>query len=456
MDAKEMERYRPRLSRFLSSFEGAFGRPEPRAHLGDYVRGQLSDLPRKSIEPIALEANVPPRTLQYFLSSACWDEELIRRRLQERVVARQSKLDVGIIDETSYAKKGDKTPGVKRQHCGASGKKDNCVVSVHLGFLGAGGFRALLDGELFLPEDWSADRRRCEEAGIPAEMFYRPKWQIALELLDRAEKNGVHLPWLTYDEGYGRIPKFHEGLNERGQLYVGEVPCNFSGWCKGVHAGVAASRVDDLVARSPVFTEQQWRPYHIKDGGKGPVVWEAKFVYGFYYSDGGEARGPRWLIVARNALDHEEIKYFVSNGPPATPRRELLRAGFSRFAVERCFEDDKTEIGLDHFEVRNYSSVKRHLMISAISLMFLAEIHQEDREKKSRVDSLPGSHGRECDDHGPGDGPGSERAVFGKDRIDYQPPAGTKRDGTKKPPQGKVASFAPRWVPDRPHDQMPA
>lgn len=398
MDAKQMGSLRPRLERFLGVFTESFGRPEPQEHLQTYVQGQLSDLPRKSIEPIALNFATPPRTLQQFLSRARWDEDQMRARLQERVAARHSDDDVAIIDETSYSKKGHKTPGVQRQHCGATGKKDNCAVTVHLGYAGAGGFRVLLDGELFLPQDWSEDRQRCNKAGIPAEMVYRPKWRIALELLDRAKQNGLHLPWLTYDEGYGRIPEFHRELQQRGQLHVAEVPANFYGWCKGVGRGVPASRVDDLVRHSPAFMDQKWEPYFIKEGEKGPIIWEAKFVADFYLSDGGTPTGPRWLIVARNVLDRDEVKYFVSNAPPETTRTQLLRVGFTRFAVERCFEDEKSEIGLDHFEIRNYLSLKRHLIISAVSLFFLAEVQQEDRGEKSAVDGLPGAYGGQCHD----------------------------------------------------------
>src|SRR5665213_1436381 len=413
MDAHEIESLQPRLSLFLNGFGEFFGRPEPQQHLRTYVRGQLSDLPRKSIEPMALNFDTPPRTLQQFLSRAHWDEEGVRACLQKRVAERVSDDDVGVIDETSYSKKGGKTPGVKRQHCGATGKKDNCAVTVHFAYAGAGGFRSILDGELFLPEDWSQDRQRCEEAGIPAEMVYRPKWKIALELVDRAAQNGLRLPWLTHDEGYGRIPEFHLGLQQRGQLYVAEVPTNFCGWCKGIDRGVAASRVDDLVRHSPVFRDQPWETYFIKEGEKGPIVWEAKFVAEFYLSDAGKPAGPYWLIVARNALDHDEVKYFVSNGPPTTPRTQLLRVAFTRFAVERCFEDEKTEIGMAHFEVRNYLSLKRHLIISAVSLFFLAEVHQEKREKKSGTDRLPGADGRQRHDHQLVDGRRQAAAISG-------------------------------------------
>ena len=208
MDAKAIEGLRKRLKVFLGEFADCFGRREPADHLHTYIQGQLSDLPRKSIEPIALHFGTPPRTLQQFLSLAHWDEDRMRQRMQERVANGHSQADaVGVIDETSYLKKGQRTPGVKRQHCGAVGKKDNCTVSVHLAYATPADFRVLLDGELFLPEDWSEDRQRCREAGIPNDMVYRPKWKIALELRDRAVANGVALPWLTFVGGDRRHGK---------------------------------------------------------------------------------------------------------------------------------------------------------------------------------------------------------------------------------------------------------
>jgi SRSO17 transposase len=467
MDANAIVELRPRLARFLDGFDDCFGRPEPEAHLSTYIKGQLSDLPRKSIEPIALHFGTPPRTLQQFLSGAHWDEDRMRQRVQEQVAARYTHgKAVGIIDETSFPKKGTRTPGVKRQHCGATGKRDNCSVSVHLAYAAPHGFRVLLDGELFLPEDWSADRQRCRQAGIPDEMVYRPKWRIALELWDRAVASGVHLPWLTFDEEYGRIPEFHQQLDQRGQWYVAEVPCNFYGWCKRpqpLHKkhhrhgpgdlkvkSPPASRADDLARYSPAFKAQPWRKFYIKDSQKGPIVWEAKFAT-FYISDAGMPGRPHWLIVARNALDPDEVKYFVSNAPLNTRQEELLRVGFSRYAIERCFEDDKTEVGLDHFEVRNYPSLKRHLIISSLSLLFLAEIHRQDRGEKSGVDGLPGADGGQRDDPLPVDAGEQASGVSATSGAEHRLHAAKER----RRPQESSQGGAPPASPSRHQNLLP-
>jgi SRSO17 transposase len=425
MDAAQIAGLAPELDSYLLNFDDCFGRSEPVAHLRTYVNGQLSDLPRKSVEPMALAAGTPPRTLQQFLSGANWDRSQMCRKVQAMVAAEHvHPRAVGVFDETTFVKKGDKTPGVKRQYCGASGKIDNCTTSVHLAYATPDGFLAQLDAELFLPQDWSDDRDRCRDCGIPQELVYRPKWKIALELHERAIANGVVFPWTTFDEGYGLIPEFLHALDDRGQRYVGEVPSNFVGWCKspkvrpagsrrrGVRKGPryktprlaedsAVSRVDDLCRHSPTFTSQPWTPFHIKDTTKGPIVWEAKAGMFQFKRDGMPTRA-HWLIIARNVLDPSEVKYFISNAPAGTPLEMLLQVGFSRWGVERCFEDQKTELGMDHFEVRNFKSLERHLAITSVSLLFLARTRQKLRGEKTTgdggTDGLPGSHRRQCND----------------------------------------------------------
>ena len=209
MDAEQIHGLKPRLTRYLKRFADCFARKDTRAHLAVYVEGQLSDLNGKNVEAIAKQARVPVRTLQEFLSLLKWDHDRMRDRLQEIVVAEHAgRHAIGILDETSFVKKGDKTPGVQRQHCGAVGKQENCVVTVHLGYA-VGDFHCLLDGE------------------------------------------------------------------------------------------------------------------------KGPVVWEVKHVL-FYPKDAqGLPARPYHLVVARNVLKPDEIKFFISNAPPETKVETLLWVGFS-------------------------------------------------------------------------------------------------------------------------------
>lgn len=408
MQAEALLSLKPALDRFLQEFDDCAVVPT-RRHIATYVRGQLGPLPRKSIEPIALDANVAPRTLQEFLSLHRWDEDLMRTKLQERIRGSHSgRHAIGVIDETSFAKKGDKTPGVQRQYCGATGKTDNCSVSVHLGVADAD-FHALVDAELYLPESWSNDRSRCQAAKIPDDMTYRPKTQIALELIDRAVANGLEFGWFTFDEGYGTKPPFLAALIARGHRYIGEVAKTFMGWAQPpivlegpeeprngrprhfprlADGSVPARPVQELACQIDLSHK---RTYHIKDTDKGPEVWHVGWMPFYPEMDG--LPGPvHWLIVALPEAGGD-AKYFVSNASPGVPLEVLLHVAFARWHIERCFEDDKGEIGLDHFEVRNYRSLKRHLILSAVSFLFLAETNQKLRGGKPRLDGLPGEAG---------------------------------------------------------------
>ena len=420
MDADTILRIKPSLDKYLHEFDGCFGRVTARRHLDTYVQGQLGPLERKSIEPMADAAGTPPRTLQEFLGLYRWDESAMRDRLQQRVARRHGHgQSVGIIDETSFKKKGAGTACVQRQYCGAVGKKENCVVSVHLGYA-TPEFHTLIDGTLFLPKGtWHEDRERCREAGIPDDVVYRSKWQIALEQLQRARGNGIRFAWVTFDEWYGGKPPFLRELDALGQNYVGEVPANFAVWTRrpqvlyrqadrDLRPGGAGSfprlkkqnnpkvEVRNVSAYSPLFRRESWHTYRVKDGTKGPMVWHVKRIMVYLEDENGLPTAAHHLLVAINALDPKEVKYFLSNAPQDTPVETLLLVAFSRWKIERLFEDGKGELGLDHFEVRKYLSLQRHLILSCVSYLFLAEFQQEHGEKKSGLDALPDSLG-----HGP-------------------------------------------------------
>jgi SRSO17 transposase len=416
MNAETILRIKPALTTYLHEFDGCFGRITARQHLDTYVLGQLGDLPRKSIEPMADAAGTPPRTLQEFLGLYRWDEAAMRDRLQQLVARRHAhEHSVGLLDETSFVKKGRHTAGVQRQHCGAVGKTENCVVSVHLGYA-TPDFHTLLDGELYLPEKtWHEDRRRCRQAGVPDEVVYRPKWQIGLEQLVRARGNGLRLAWFTFDEGYGGKPPFLRALDALGQNYVGEVPANFTLWTKPPavlyreHADQQLGRpprlprlkrksnprveVRNIAAYSPLLRRQPWQSYHVKDGHKGPMVWQAKRLTVWRSDEHGLPGAPQQLVVARSVLEPDVTKYFLSNAPELTPTETLLLVAFSRWKIERLFEDGKSELGLDHFEVRKFRSIQRHLILSAVSYLFLAEFHEQERGGKSGPDRGPGPRG---------------------------------------------------------------
>jgi SRSO17 transposase len=393
MTIEQINALGPELTGFLRPFEHFFHSGNVQ-HLRHYTRGLLSDLERKTAEPIALQAGVPPRNVQQFLKACVWDHHGLTDAVQRRLLLATTSMptgslgNVGIFDETSAQKKGTKTPGVQRQYLGCVSKIDNGIVTVHL-TVARGSVKALLDSELYLPKSWDQDRERCREADIPDDVRYRSKWWIALELLGRAERNDWKFDWLTFDEWYGGKPDFLSMLDIAGQSYVGEVPKTFS--CRPGRS------------RTPISAEQvfslgnqrirQARSFRLEQQTGPAAVWQAKSVAVCL----GDDRRPRHLLIIARNRETGEIKYFIARMRRRTNLRRLLQVAFTRWNVEHIFRVAKTEIGLTHFEGRSYQSLKRHLALCLLALAFVALHTMRLRGEKSGGDigaSVPGAEAR--------------------------------------------------------------
>jgi SRSO17 transposase len=407
----------PQLTDFLRAFEGCFFRREVLAHLDRYCRGLLSDLPRKSVEPMALQAGCAVRSLQEFLTHLRWDQGRMRDALQRRVAASHTPAPgaarapgdlglVGLIDECAQPKKGGKTPGVQRQYCGASGKIDNCIVNVHLACL-CGGFKALLDSDLYLPQSWADDPQRCNAAHIPEGLGCRPKTDIAARQVKRALGNGLRFDWLTFDEGYGKDPGFLFELEAMGQRYVAEVPASFRCWgakpkYHSLRKEFATKEARNVVRWSKAFILEPWRVFTLARQTLGPQAWHARAAQVWLRDPKTKRPCDRthWLIHAWNRRSGEH-KYFVSDAPPTTELGLLLRVAFGRANVEHVFRVAKSEVGMDHYEGRSYLGLMRHLVLCQLVLLFLAEATDRLRGEK------PGLGGPDAG----ADGAGAQRLV---------------------------------------------
>jgi SRSO17 transposase len=348
---------------------------------------------------------------------------------------------------------------------------------VHLGYA-TPDFYSLIDGELFLPEHtWGKDRQRCRQAQIPDELVYRPKWQIALEQYRRAVANGLRFAWLTFDEGYGSKVPFLRELEGLGQNYVAEVPSSFVAWTRRPAVLYRAAdrdrrpghprryprlkvknnpkvEVRNILAYSPRMRKLDWQDYYVKDGTKGPMVWQAKRILIYLPDERGLPTRPYHLVVARNALDHNEVKYFISNAPERTPVERLLRVAFTRWIIERAFEDSKTELGMDHFEVRSFLSIQRHLILSCMSHVFLSEFCLTQRGEKPGVDPVPSP-----DDHGEAVAAvGSGRTLFTEirrtDQIAIGINATAQCQSTTLPSTSNHSPFTRHWHQTEKHNPM--
>lgn len=419
MDAQQIQSLYTSLQSWLSDLRVCFKRESTWRYMQLYVLGLLADLKRKSVEPIALAANVPVRTMQEFLSFFAWDHERLDRMLMTRVANRPAPASgsreggIGVIDATAHAKRGDKTPGVQRQYCGESGKVDNCVVAQHLLYTdndAENPFSCMLASDLFLPESWDADRERCREAGIPDTLHHRTKWAIAIDQVKAAVASGVRFSWLVFDEDYGRIPQFWFDLDALGQRGVGEVPANFYCWVKRPACATrqkchASRRVDNLCTLSPAFRRQEWKRCSVKETTRGTCTWWFKAAP-VHLNAPETPRGVPiptdrryWLLFLRQPQTGE-VKYVLSNASESAAPEEIIRALFARWHVEKWFERAKQEAGLGAFEVRTYRSLIRHWLCARLAMQFLSEQTARLRGEKSpdHVRAGVGGGERFCDE----------------------------------------------------------
>ena len=383
MTDQEIHALGPAFAAYLARFRPDLGDVANVAHLRNYCRGLLSDLPRKSVEPIALAAGACVRNLQQFLKACDWDEAAARDRTQRLLLAAAADQPpgpagtVGVIDETSCVKQGTKTPGVQRQYLGCVGKTENGVVTVHVG-VARGTYKALLDADLYLPQSWDADRDRCHEADIPDDVTYRAKWQIALDQVRRAAANGIRFDWFTFDEGYGDKPGFLAGLEADGVVYVGEVPRDFP---------TADGPAERLAAADRRFAAQPWRVVRVPHQTEADAGWEAKAARVRFRRDGRAMPGESWLIVARSRTTGE-VKYFASNAGADVPVARLVLVAFTRWNLEHAFRLAKAEAGLTHYEGRSYVGLTRHQVLCLVVVGFVTAHADGLRGEK------PGGDGR--------------------------------------------------------------
>jgi len=409
MTSEQIASLQAELTKFLEGYRLYFRREKTFGYLLKYLLGLMADLKRKSIEPIALAAGLPVRTLQEFLSFFCWDHERIDDCLQRSVADHYTSPEaLGILDASGHPKQGDKTPGVQHQYCGERGKQENCVVGQHLLYTdndGANPFSCVLGSDLYVPQSWIDDRPRCRQAGIPDELIFRKKWQIGLDQIRRAVGNGVRFSYIVFDADYGRVPHFWFGLDSMGQRGVGGVGPDFNcwttlpAWTSG-RAEHSSRRADHLATYSPAFTRQSWRSVKVKEMTRGCSTWRMKSarVHLVAQNSSGTHRPATptdrkyWLIVADN-LHTSERKYLVSNAGEDADPAELLRIGLGRWHVEKWFERAKQEAGFGDFEVRTYVSLIRHWLCSRLAMFFLSSQTKRLRGEKSAYHGGTSSHG---------------------------------------------------------------
>jgi len=367
-----------RLTCFLERYLPRFYRAEQRANAALALRGLLSGLQRKSCEPIAVEAGVHRKPIQFLVGAGKWDDEAVMAEVR-RHVAEELGDDgaVIVIDATTFPKSGADSCGVARQWCGRLGKQENCQAGVFLAYAAPGGY-APLDRRLYLPEDWAGDPARRTKCHVPEEIAFQEKWRIAADLLERS-RAGLPHGWVVGDDEFGRPAHFRAWLRRVGERYVLDVPSDTvvrdlerrrprrkrAG--RGARPQVPYRRADVWAAQQP---GSRWARLTVRLGERGPLRVDAMTVR--VRTKLGRRNGPEErLVVMRTVEPTPETHYALSNAGPEVPLEELVRARFTRHKVEEVFEAAKQETGLAHYEVRGWVGWHHHVTLSLLALWFL-------------------------------------------------------------------------------------
>ena len=405
----DVEGFMDELWEFQAAFHDCFPRSEPRAHFFDYMVGQFSQLERKSIEPMALHVKGGTvRGLQRFISNVQWDEEQMRWNYHQLVADELGDLEgVLMFDETGFVKKGHDSVGVARQYCGTLGKVDNCQVGVFAAYASRHGY-ALVDKRLFLPEAWLTDayttrRTKCH---VPDALTFQSKPQLAAAMLQAIAQEGL-LPfkYVVADCLYGQSPDFLDAVDACiGVTTFVAIPADTRCWLQRpcteaktyTYKGeVCSKRVVVDLAHTPCTVAavaahlpcSSWYRRTVSEGTKGPIEYAFARQRVTLCKEGLPERTV-WLVMKQTLGADPSYSYYISNAPVSTPWRTFVWLSGVRWAMEQCFEEGKTELGMDHYEVRTYAGWHHHMLMTMLAHFFLWHLKQRLGEKSPRADGV--------------------------------------------------------------------
>lgn len=370
-----------RLRTFTQPFAACLRREDQQNNARVYWQGLLSDLERKNVESIAYLHDRKRNDLQYFIGEATWGQGPLLDELARQVGRELGEADgVIIFDPSSFEKDGKDSVGVQRQWLGRLGKVENGQVGVYLGYASRKG-QALCDVRLYLPEEWARDNERRHKCGVPREVRFHTRQELALEMLDQ---RGAVLPhaWVTGDDELGRDSKFRAALRARSEHYVLAVPSNTlirdlekepPPWRgRGPQPKVRFERVDTWLAG---VGAAQWTEVDVRDGEQGPL--QARMLkHRVQTRQGGSWKGPEELLVIMQVPEKEggwKTDYYLSNADGTTTTLdELARAAKAEHRIEETFKCAKSEAGLADYEVRTWRGWHHHQALALIAAWFLS------------------------------------------------------------------------------------
>lgn len=377
---------------FHDEFRDCFYRSETRENVYHYMVGQFSKLERKSIEPIALAVeDAKVRAMQRTISDAIWDEEKMLAKYRSMVSDDMGDSSgVLMFDESSFVKKGKDSAGVHRQYCGSIGKVENCQVGVFAAYASAHGY-AVLDKRLFVPEEWFLEeyKERRGKCAFPEELTFKTKPQLASEMLTEIHKqNIIPYKYIVADSIYGHSPDFIEAAEKLdGKIYLVSIASDTQCWLKEpvtmvkqyqYKGEVRTKTVLEDTAKNPIpvqeiasnLNDYFWYRRKVSEGTKGPIAYDfcKKRVT---LSKDGLPWKTVWLVIRRTIGDVPTYTFFISNAPENTQLSTFVWLCGIRWAIEQCFEEGKTELGMDHYEVRKYAGWNHHMLTVILAHFFL-------------------------------------------------------------------------------------
>lgn len=406
IEKSDIEGFINELQMFHGKFKDCFYRKETQKNAFHYMVGQFSGIEKKNIESMALNVEgAQVRSMQRFITDAVWDDEKIMKRYHQMVADEMGDSKGALIfDESGFVKKGNDSAGVSRQYCGSLGKVENCQVGVFAAYGSKHGY-SLLDKRLFIPEKWFSDdyadqRKKC---AIPEDVTFRTKPQLAAEELSCIHKQDtIPFTYIVADTLYGNSPEFIQAAESCiGKTYFVSIPFDTRCWLTEPKTFIKEYQYGGKTQRKKVVENEPlsvkdiaksthnyfWFRRKVSEGTKGPIVYEFTKRRVILCQEGLPGK-PVWLIIKRTIGDNPIYYYYISNAPTGTRLKTFVWLSGVRWAIEQCFEETKSELGMDHYEFRKYSGWNHHILMCMLAHFFLWHVMITIRQKAPAI-TLP-------------------------------------------------------------------
>ena len=396
MRTRDLEKLQQRLQEFLEETTACMGRSERRRWAGYYVRGLLLDGERKSIEPLAQRVGADVQGLQQFVGQSPWAAEELFKALNQIARRDLAPARYWLVDETSFPKQGSHSVGVARQYCGTLGKLANCQVAVSLHW-SSPELSWPIGWKLYLPQGWIGDTALRQKAGIPNSIRYRTKLELAMELIDEAQRQNLPAGTVLADQLYGKSFLWRAQLYQKNLAYCVAVEPDTGVWlqpvqiqqCVGRGRPRLRPRREEIVSLFNLATEapkEEWQSIVWREGSQGPQKSRFYFAAVWAAKRNGEAgqleRWTEYSLIEWPETQPAPTKYWLCWLQDRVPELlDLVQQAKARYRVEQDYRELKDELGLDHFEGRGWIGWHHHVALVTMAYLFLRL--EQNRSKKN-------------------------------------------------------------------------